>query len=162
MRSCENSTTGRLMATIIILLFSCAVYSGESSREDIPEGLTVEPMALKGIMRQLATDMAKMTDAVSREDWKMVADIADRVADHDQPPLSEKMRILGFIGKESGKFKSYDQQVHDAARDIQKAAKQGDGYRVIESFSRVQKNCLACHQDFRDRFQAHFYNQELP
>ena len=162
MRSCENPTSARFMAAIIILLFSCAVHCGESSRDDIQEGLAVKPMALKGIMQQLATDMAKMTDAVSREDWKMVADIADRVADHDQPPLSEKMRILGFIGKESGKFKTYDKKVHDAARDIQKAAQQNDGYGMIESFSRVQKNCLACHQEFRDRFQAHFYKQELP
>ncbi|KKO44393.1 hypothetical protein WG68_16300 [Arsukibacterium ikkense] len=136
------------------------VYSGESTREDIQLGsYVIKPMALKGIMQLLATDMSKMTDAISREEWEKVIGIADRVADHEQPPLAEKMRILTFLGAEANKFKTYDKKVHDAAVEVKQAAQQGDGYRVIESFSTVQKNCLACHQEFRDRFQAHFYKQ---
>ena len=148
------------MATIIFLILPCVVHSSESAREDIQQDFSVvKPMALKGIMQLLASDMSKMTDAISREEWEKVIGIADRVANHEQPPLPEKMRILKFLGAEANKFKTYDKKVHDAAVDVKQAAQQGDGYRVIESFSTVQKNCLACHQQFRDQFQAHFYKQ---
>lgn len=116
-----------------------------------------DPLKLRRIMQELDQDMQSVTRAISREDWEAVALIAPRIADHPQPPLAEKARILNFVGRDAGKFRGYDKQTHEAASAMQKAAMQEDGRQVITEFSRIQNSCLSCHQDFRKPFVEHFY-----
>ena len=89
----------------------------------------------------------------------MVAELAPKIAKHAEPPMSEKIRILAWLGADSGKFRGFDGQVHDAATSMGEAAKRGDGQAVIANFAKVQQSCLACHQDFRKSFQEHFYEK---
>ena len=120
---------------------------------------TAEPMELRRIMRELGKNMQVVTDAISREDWVRVTDTAPHIAEHPQPPLGEKMRILGFVGSDAGRFKRFDEQTHQAARALEQAAKRGDGQSVIASFAALQNSCLACHQNFRKPFMEHFYGK---
>lgn len=115
-----------------------------------------KPTALRGIMQELGRNMLAITGGISREDWALVARIAPLIADHPQPPLAEKMRILGFIGADAGKFKSHDQKTHRAAQALERAATRQDGPAVISGFATLQASCLACHQEFRQPFKAHF------
>jgi cytochrome c556 len=71
--------------------------------------------------------------------------------------MMEKLRILGWLGSDAGKFREYDGEVHDAATTMEEAAIRGDGHAVINAFSEVQKSCLNCHQNFREPFVKHFY-----
>ena len=103
--------------------------------------------------------MQIVTDGISREDWKLVAETAPRIAEHPQPPLGEKMRILAFAGSDAGRFKRFDERTHQAAKTLEQAAKRGDGQAVVAAFSTLQGNCLACHQNFRKPFVEHFYGQ---
>ncbi len=119
-----------------------------------------KPMALTGIMRDLGQDMQAATDAIAREDWPKVATLAARIADHPQPPLAEKLRILSFVGKDTSSFRGYDKQAHEAGKQLEKAAKRGDGTAIISAFADVQTACLACHQQFRKPFQDHFHGQQ--
>lgn len=116
-----------------------------------------EPMALRKIMRERGKSMQTVTDGISREDWRLIADTAPRIAEHPQPPLGEKTRILAFVGTDAGRFKGFDEQTHQAARTLGQAAERGDGQAVIASFASLQKSCLACHQAFRKPFVEHFY-----
>lgn len=116
------------------------------------------PMALTGIMRDLGQDMQAVTDAIAREDWPKVATLAGRIADHPQPPLAEKLRILSFVGKDTSRFRGYDKQTHEAAQWLAKAAEREDGSGTITAFANVQTACLACHQQFRKPFQEHFHD----
>lgn len=116
-------------------------------------------MALTGIMRDLGEEMQGVTDAISREDWPKVTTLATRIADHPQPPLGEKMRILAFVGKDTSSFRGYDKQTHEAAKLLAQAAKRGDGAATITAFADVQTACLACHQQFRKPFQEHFHDK---
>jgi hypothetical protein len=118
-----------------------------------------EPMALRKIMRELGKNMQTVTDGISREDWKLVAETAPRIAEHPQPPVGEKMRILVFVGSDAGRFKRFDEKTHQAAKTLEQAAKRGDGQAVVAAFSTLQGNCLACHQNFRKPFVEHFYGQ---
>lgn len=119
----------------------------------------IKPLALHTIMQDLSMNMQAVTDGISREDWPLVAKIAPRIADHPQPPLAEKMRILSFIGSNAGKFKDYDEKNHQAGQELKRAATRQDGPAVIAAFATLQNGCLTCHQSFRKSFQEHFYGQ---
>lgn len=118
-----------------------------------------EELVLRSIMRELDENMREVVGAISRENWEKVAEIAPLIADHAEPPFSEKARILRFVGTDAGRFRGYDRRVHEAARDMGDKARQADGQAVIEAFSRVQNHCLACHQEFKEGFRAHFYGE---
>jgi cytochrome c556 len=118
-----------------------------------------KPLALRKIMQDLGKNMQGVTDGISREDWEMVGKIAPLIADHPQPPLVEKMRILKFVGTDAGKFKGYDEKTHEAAKALEQAAARSDGQSVISSFAMLQNSCLGCHQNFRKPFLEHFYGQ---
>lgn len=118
-----------------------------------------EPMALQGVMQQLGRDMQAVTGAISKEDWAMVAELAPIIARHSEPPMSEKLRILRWLGTDAGKFRGFDGQVHEAAITMGEAAGRGDGEAVIASFAKVQQSCLGCHQIFRKPFVEHFYGK---
>lgn len=62
--------------------------------------------------------MQGVIDGISREDWELVAKIAPLIADHPQPPLGEKIRILSFVGADASKFKGLDEKTHQVAQSI--------------------------------------------
>jgi len=116
-----------------------------------------EPLALRKVMRDLGSNMQVITDGISRGDWERVEKTAPLIADHPQPPLSEKMRIMSFMGSDMGKFKAHDSETHAQAQAVGKAAKAGDGAGVILAFQKLQSSCYDCHREFRKPFVNHFY-----
>ena len=116
-----------------------------------------KPMALRIVMEKLGRDMQTVTGAISKEEWALVAELAPKIANHAEPPVAEKMRILAWLGTDAGKFRSHDGQTHESATAMGDAAKRGDGLAVISAFSKVQQSCLICHQSFRKPFLEHFY-----
>ncbi|APR04161.1 cytochrome c [Thauera chlorobenzoica] len=121
------------------------------------DGSKTKPLVLRKIMQDMGKNMQAITDGISREDWEAVARAAPLIADHPQPPLTEKMRILSFVGSDAGKFKSHDEKMKRVARTLQDAALRDDGEAVIASFATLQSSCLICHQSFRKPFLEHFY-----
>ncbi|MDA3903416.1 MAG: cytochrome C [Desulfuromusa sp.] len=118
-----------------------------------------EPLALQKIMQDQGRYMQHITDNISRENWQLVAKNALLIADHPQPPLTEKMRILRFVGGDAGKYKNYDNKTYQAGQKLRQAAEHQDGPLVVSAFAMLQQSCLACHQDFRKPFQEHFYEK---
>jgi len=116
-----------------------------------------EPLALRKVMRDLGSNMQTITDGISRGDWEQVEKTAPLIADHPQPPLAEKMRIMRFMGGDMGKFKAHDSETHAQAQAVGKAAKAGDGAGVILAFQKLQTSCYDCHREFRKPFVEHFY-----
>ena len=119
-----------------------------------------EPLALQKVMKDLGKNMQVITDGISREDWELVEKTAPLIADHPQPPFSEKMRIMGFVGTNMAKFKAHDGETHDQAQAVGKAAKAQDGQGVILAFQKLQTSCYNCHSEFRKPFVAHFYGRK--
>ncbi|MCA0200552.1 cytochrome c [Azonexus sp.] len=137
--------------SLSVLLATFATALGAQSVE------AAKPMALRTIMERLGRDMQAVTGAISKEDWPLVAELAPRIAKHAEPPMSEKMRILAWLGADAGKFRGLDGQVHDAATAMGEAAQRNDGQAVIAAFSKTQQSCLACHQSYRRSFVEKFY-----
>ncbi|MFZ5510200.1 MAG: cytochrome c [Pseudomonadota bacterium] len=120
-------------------------------------GWTAEPLVLQKIMKDMGRNMQLVTDGISREDYEAVEQAAVAIADHPQPPLGEKARIIGFIGSNMGRFKAYDGETHDNAMTLAKAAREKNGQGAIDAFHKLQGSCLACHTAFRKPFVDHFY-----
>ena len=118
-----------------------------------------EPLEFQKVMKELGKNMQVITDGISREDWELVSSTAPMIAEHPQPPLAEKTRIISFMGAEMSRFKSFDMQTHEAAHDLLHSAHEKDGQKVIEAFQKVQSSCLNCHQAFRAGFVEHFYGK---
>ena len=140
-----------LTIALSVALATAATGLGAQSAE------AAKPMALRSVMERLGRDMQAVTGAISKEEWTLVAELAPKIAKHAEPPLGEKMRILGWLGTDAGKFRGFDGQVQDAASAMGDAAKRGDGQAVIAAFSKTQQRCLACHQSFRQSFVEQFY-----
>ncbi|MBZ0097327.1 MAG: cytochrome c [Sulfuricella sp.] len=119
-----------------------------------------EPLALQKVMKDLGKNMQTITDGISREDWELVEKTAPLIADHPQPPMMEKMRIMSFVGTNMGKFKAHDGETHDQAQAAGKAAKAKDGPGVILAFQKLQTSCYNCHSEFRKPFVVHFYGKK--
>lgn len=124
-----------------------------------PLAQAAEPLELQKVMKELGKNMQVVTDGISREDWALVESTSHLIAAHPQPSLTEKMRIMGFMGTKMGKFKSFDEQTHEASHEMAVAAQEKDGAKVISSFQKLQSACLACHQAFRPAFVEHFYGK---
>jgi len=141
--------------TLIINLFAASslLFVVSGARAD-------EPLALQQVMKDLGKNMQVITDGISRGDWDQVGKTAPLVADHPQPPFSEKMRIMGFMGTNMGKFKAYDGETHEQALAVGKAAKAKDGQGVILAFQKLQTSCYSCHSEFRKPFVEHFYGKK--
>ncbi|HPP98985.1 MAG TPA: cytochrome c, partial [Ottowia sp.] len=82
-----------------------------------------------------------------------------RIAQHEQPPAAEKVRILGWLGSDAARFRSLDGEVEHAAMALGEAARRGDGPAVIAAFGKIQHSCLACHQSYRKAFVEQFYGR---
>lgn len=135
-----------------VLLFAAAGGAAAESAADGPR-----EMALRKIMKDLGTSMQTVTGGISAEDWQLIEKTAPLIADHPQPSMAEKLRIMAFMGTDMGKFKNYDGEVHKAAESLGQAAKAKDGQAVIAAFQTVQTACYGCHRDFRQQFLQHFY-----
>ena len=120
-----------------------------------------KPLALQNIMSDMGKNMQVITYGVSREDWELVEKTAPLIAEHPQPPLGEKVRILAFVGRDVSRFNAYDEKTLDAARVLGEAAARKNGYAVISHFATLQNSCLACHKNYRKSFQQHFYGKHL-
>lgn len=119
-----------------------------------------EPLVLQKVMKDLGKNMQTITDGISRGDWELVEKTAPLIADHPQPPMTEKMRIMSFMGTNMGKFKAHDGETHDQAQAVGKAAKAKDGPGVILAFQKLQTSCYNCHSEFRKPFVEHFYGKK--
>lgn len=153
-RFTRTTTLAALTAATVALLLGAASWAAVAGAARAPDG-----SALRAIMRDLGRDMQVVTDGISREDWALVARTAPRLAEHPQPPLAEKMRVLGFLGNDAGAFRRHDARTKEAARALGQAAQRRDGEAVIASFATLQRSCLACHQRFRKPFVEHFHPQ---
>lgn len=149
----HNHTFGTAILTTTVYLFLWGVQF--SAWAD--DASQAKPLALRVIMQELGGNMQAITSAISQEEWVQVIQLAPKVAAHPEPPVTEKMRILAYLGADMAKFKSFDAQTHEAAHAMKQAAERGDGKAVIQSFARVQESCLGCHQAFRKPFVEHFY-----
>jgi len=118
-----------------------------------------EPMALRGVMQQMEHDTLAANAALRQQDWAELATRADRLAPHAEPPITEKVRILGWLLTDAPTFRNHDVQVKAAATELQAAAQKKDAAAATSALQRMQQSCDGCHNSFRDRYLKRFYDK---
>ena len=114
-------------------------------------------MVLRQIMQELDNNMQLTNHAITREDWDVVAKTALLIAEHPEPPFSEKLRIMMFFGRDISRLKQLDGQTHQAAKNLATEAKTGNRQNIMRSFNTLEQSCTNCHQQFKNAFVKHFY-----
>lgn len=148
-------TALRFASTLSAVLLAAFTLALPAQAQTAPAAADPMP-GLRGVMQQLGRHMQAVAGAISAEDWAEVARLAPQIAKHPEPPLTEKVRVLTWLGTDAVKFRGLDQQVGAAANAMGDAARRGDGGAVIDAFAKVQQACLACHQGYRASFRQHF------
>lgn len=104
------------------------------------------------IMRGLERDLSTATQALVREDWESVRAAAEAIADHPDPPMSERRRIMARATSRDipvAEVRATDQEVHKAARELADAARRGDMDDALRHHAEVIRGCVACHDMMR-------------
>ncbi len=147
--------------TVAVALFAgLAVSASGKLAASEPVTGSAEPLELRRIMQDMGREVAAIAEAASREEWQQVRESALRIADHPRPPKSERRKIMALFGEDMSRFKSYDTETHDTARELAEVAAKKDGPAVISIFATLLNSCLACHQSFRKPLQEHFYGKQ--
>lgn len=110
-----------------------------------------EPQSLLHIMREMGQNLNDVTGGMLRDDYDAVAAAAQSIANHPQPPMEERLIIIGGLGADAGKFRQDDQIVHDAALALKQAAERKNGELLVERYTNLIGGCMSCHGGFRTR-----------
>lgn len=105
----------------------------------------------KEVMQRIALNMSKLIDPIMKSDFAEIDAIAEHVANHDEPPLTHRMRIIAELGLDFTDFKKYDDDVHMSSVAMQTAAKNKDIEAVIINYGKTMQNCNNCHKKYRER-----------
>ena len=114
-------------------------------------------MALRSVMKSLGRDMQTTTGAISKEDWALVTEMAQKIARHAEPPLSERKLVLDWLGSDSELFEQLDEHTHEVARAMRQAAESGDGPQVIENSPGCRIAAWLVTSAFEKAFVERFY-----
>lgn len=141
------------VATGMFLLSASWIAAANDTRQ------SAEFPVLRTFMLDMGNHMQVIADAISREDWTLVATTAPRLAERPKPSMAERVRLLAFLGTSAGEFRSYDKESRHAARALELAAMHGDGKASIAAFATLEASCLRCHRDFQKSFVEEFKDE---
>ena len=102
-------------------------------------------LRLRGIMVELETSMEAIVRAISLDDLEAVESNARQIADHEKPPVEERLKILGFLKEDANGFKETDGIVHLSALKMAEAAARKDYEGIVDNYRDVLNGCVSCH-----------------
>ena len=111
-------------------------------------------------MVELEARMEAIVRAISLDDLEAVESNARQIADHEKPPVEERLKILGFLQEDANGFKETDGIVHLSALKMAEAAARKDYEGVVENYGDVLHGCVSCHTRYRSRIVDHFYGDK--
>ncbi len=79
---------------------------------------------------------------------------AGSIAGHANLLPSEVERIKGILGAEMPAFEAADERVHVGADRLHDIAKSGTPVEIARQLGEVQRDCVACHSQFRERLRT--------
>ncbi len=112
-----------------------------------------DPKNFKEVMQRIELDMSKLVGHIMKEEYADIIAVAERVANHEEPPLSHRLRLIAELGTDFPNFKSHDDNVHINSVAMQEAAEKKDIDAVIISYGKTMQSCNSCHKKYRGRVQ---------
>lgn len=133
---------------------SVAAAEPAAAHDSSHAGAAGQPQALRPIMQQLAAELAGLTHGLWLDDYQVMAGHAERIAGHTEIAPDEVRRIETTLGAEAPAFTAADEAVHEAALRLDAAVKARDAAAVLARLGEVQRGCVACHAQFRERLRT--------
>jgi cytochrome c556 len=106
------------------------------------------------IMQRLGGNMTALTHALMTDDHRTVRVQAAAIAQHAPIATHDLERIRTALGPEMTRFEAVDESVHVASVQLHDAADAGNTDAVLTSLGRVQRGCVSCHAQFRERLRT--------
>ena len=125
---------------------------GEAAQEAASDSAPEAP-SLVAIMQQLEVDMERVAHGVWVEDYDSIAAGAQAIADHPKVGAEERAEIMGILGDRGAGFREADMRVHDDAVALAGAARARSMGEVLDTLTRLQAGCVACHTAYRQPIQ---------
>jgi hypothetical protein len=108
-------------------------------------------MALLPIMQGLGSNMVALTHALMTDDHETVEKHAAEIAEHAPISGEELERIRNVLGSDMARFEAVDESVHVASVRLRDAAQARRPDQVVTRLGEVQRGCVSCHTQFRER-----------
>ncbi|HEX6052791.1 MAG TPA: hypothetical protein VFZ21_26175, partial [Gemmatimonadaceae bacterium] len=121
------------------------------------EGHTVASeggQALLPIMQRLGSEMTALTYALMTDDYEGVTRSAAAIAAHAPISADELERIKTELGPGMATFEAVDESVHVASTRLHDAAQARSLGVVVERLAEVQRGCVSCHVQFREKLRT--------
>ena len=139
----------KLIIKTIDLIFLIA--GSVSSATLLASNTLTETAPLKQVMQQLIIDTNLLTKALILEDYQLIAQSANHIANHQKADIEIRKKLARAFGPEMSQFKGFDMQVHNAAVEIDSAAQKQDMKSILTNHSILIEGCQSCHNNFRER-----------
>ena len=110
--------------------------------------------ALLPIMQRLGSEMTALTYALMTDDHATVTRSAAAIADHAPISAGELERIRTALGPDMAVFEAVDESVHVASVRLHEAARARQLGTVVQRLGDVQRGCVSCHAQFRERLRT--------
>ena len=142
--------TTLLVSSFLILAMSNFVSANVGASHETVQK-TAADMSLKQVMQGLLLDTQQLTEAMLNEDFKLIAEKANKIANHPKPSMNIRKKVMKALASDMLKFKANDIVVHTAAVEIANSAKQKNITGVGENFNKMIGGCLSCHRLFKNK-----------
>lgn len=130
-----------------------AVHAGESAAHGHPASAD-SGMTLLAIMQRLGGNMTALTHGLMTQDTASVRLQAAAIAEHAPIAASDLERIKRALGADIAAFDAVDESVHVAAVALRDAAQAGRTNDILRRLHEVQRGCVSCHAQFRERLRT--------
>lgn len=130
----------------IIAVLACLVLTLAPS-VTLPD----ETLTLKTIMQALRDDLVKITDGLLVDDFELIANGANGIAEHPKIPPEQVKLVAAELAAEMPAFKQLDSQVHSQALAIRSAAMAADREAAHRGYQSMIDGCLSCHAAYKKR-----------
>ena len=110
--------------------------------------------ALLPIMQRLGSEMNALTYALMTDDYQTVSRSAAAIAEHAPISAAELERIRSTLRGEMARFEAVDESVHVASLRLNEAARGPQLGLVVDRLGEVQRGCVSCHAQFREKLRT--------
>ena len=135
-------------ASLLLILLLAATPSSPRPTSHAPAD-TTKP--LRPLMVGLAQDMDRIATGLWYEDYDLIRQGAQGIAQHPKIPPSQIKKIKNALGDQFPNFVQYDKTVHRTASTLVTAAEAKNWSKVLDTHEQLQRGCMGCHTAYRDQ-----------
>ena len=135
----------------VFLLLVLLVVSAPASPQPTSRVPADTTKPLRPLMVGLAQDMDRIATGLWYEDYDLIRQGAQGIAQHPKIPPSQIKNVKNALGDQFPTFVQYDKTVHRTASTLVTAAEAKNWSKVLDTHEQLQRGCMGCHTAYRDQ-----------